>query len=183
MNHIGSQGRPGRSVFVGIYDFAMDSPTLAHKTARADPFLRRFTNSPGTGGGLKGLRDRALLLLGFAGALRRSELVALDCEDISQCEMGIKIAVRQSKTDQEGQGATIGIVRGSIACPVAALQAWRDAAGITCVYRIVTSLQGMTNIIRALISRSGDLHDNSCSHSESLNCFGRFGNRPNESDH
>ena len=85
----------------------------------------------GTGDGLKGLRDRALLLLGFAGAFRRSELVALDCEDIEQCETGIKITIRHSKTDQEGQGATIGIVRGSIACPVAALQAWRDAAGIT----------------------------------------------------
>jgi site-specific recombinase XerD len=70
-------------------------------------------------------------LLGFAGAFRRSELVALDVEDIEQCATGIKIAIRHSKTDQEGHGATIGIVRGSIACPVAALQAWRDAAGIT----------------------------------------------------
>jgi site-specific recombinase XerD len=61
----------------------------------------------GTGDGLKGLRDRALLLLGFAGAFRRSELVALDGEDIEQCETGIKIAIRHSKTDQEGQGATI----------------------------------------------------------------------------
>jgi len=72
-----------------------------------------------------------LLLLGFAGAFRRSELVALNCEDIEQCETGIKITIRHSKTDQEGQGATIGIVRGSIACPVAGLKAWSDAAGIT----------------------------------------------------
>jgi site-specific recombinase XerD len=85
----------------------------------------------GTGDGLKGLRDRALLLMGFAGAFRRSELVALDCEDIEQCETGIKITIRHSKTDQEGQGTIIAIVRGSIACPVGALQAWRDAAGIT----------------------------------------------------
>jgi site-specific recombinase XerD len=85
----------------------------------------------GTGHGLKALRDRALLLLGFAGAFRRSELVELDCEDIEECETGIKIAIRHSKTDQEGTGQTIAIVRGSIACPVAALQAWRDAAGIT----------------------------------------------------
>jgi site-specific recombinase XerD len=85
----------------------------------------------GTGDGLKGLRDRALLLLGFAGAFRRSELVALDCEDIEQCETGIKITIRHSKTDQEGQGAVIAIVRGSIACPVAALQAWREGAGGT----------------------------------------------------
>ena len=85
----------------------------------------------GTGDGLKGIRDRALLLLGFAGAFRRSELVALDCEDIEESETGLKIRIKFSKTDQEGEGATIAIVRGSIACPVEALKAWRDAAGIT----------------------------------------------------
>jgi site-specific recombinase XerC len=85
----------------------------------------------GTGNGLKAIRDRALLLLGFAGAFRRSELVALDCEDIEETETGLKITIRHSKTDQEGEGATIAIVRGSIACPVEAVKAWRDAAGIT----------------------------------------------------
>jgi site-specific recombinase XerD len=85
----------------------------------------------GTGDGLKGIRDRALLLLGFAGAFRRSELIALDCEDIEESETGLKITIRRSKTDQEGAGATIAIVRGSIACPVEAVQAWRAAAGIT----------------------------------------------------
>jgi site-specific recombinase XerD len=84
-----------------------------------------------TGDGLKGLRDRALLLLGFAGALRRSELVALDCEDMEECEMGIRITIRCAKTDQEGQGTTIAVVRGSVACPVAAIKAWRNAAGVT----------------------------------------------------
>jgi site-specific recombinase XerD len=83
-----------------------------------------------TGDDLKGVRDRALLLIGFAGAFRRSELVALDCEDVEECETGLKISIRHSKTDQEGAGATIAIVRGSVACPVAALHAWRDAAGI-----------------------------------------------------
>jgi site-specific recombinase XerC len=107
--------------------------TLGTAKAKKAPATaeRIISMALGTGDGLKGLRDRALLLLGFAGAFRRSELVALDGEDIEQCETGIKIAIRHSKTDQEGQGATIGIVRGSIACPVAALQAWRDAAGIT----------------------------------------------------
>jgi site-specific recombinase XerD len=84
----------------------------------------------GIGTGLKGLRDRALLLLGFAGAFRRSELVALDVEDIEECETGLRIRIRRGKTDQEGQGMTIGIVRGSIACPVEALQAWRKAADV-----------------------------------------------------
>jgi site-specific recombinase XerD len=104
--------------------------TAAHKKAPATA-ERVIAMAVGTGEGLKGLRDRALLLLGFAGAFRRSELVALDCEDVEESETGIKITIRHSKTDQEGQGAAIGIVRGSIACPVAALQAWRDAAGIT----------------------------------------------------
>jgi site-specific recombinase XerD len=80
---------------------------------------------------LKGLRDRALLLIGFAGAFRRSELVALNVEDLEESELGYKVTIRHSKTDQEGVGQTIAIVRGSVACPVAALKAWLGAAGIT----------------------------------------------------
>jgi site-specific recombinase XerD len=53
---------------------------------------------------LKGLRDRALLLVGFAGAFRRSELVALDLADLEETELGFKIIIRHSKTDQEGAG-------------------------------------------------------------------------------
>ena len=79
---------------------------------------------------LKGLRDRALLLLGFAGAFRRSELVALDIADLQFCEGGLRIIIRKSKTDQEGQGATIAIARGSVACPVDAVRVWIKAAGI-----------------------------------------------------
>jgi site-specific recombinase XerC len=55
---------------------------------------------------LKGMRDRALLLLGFAGAFRRSELVALDVADIEETEDGLRVLIRRSKTDQEGQGET-----------------------------------------------------------------------------
>jgi site-specific recombinase XerD len=80
--------------------------------------------------GLAGLRDRALLLLGFAGAFRRSELVALDVADIAETETGLLVTIRGSKTDQERQGETIAIARGDIACPVKALRAWLDAAGI-----------------------------------------------------
>ena len=67
---------------------------------------------------LAGLRDRALLLLGFAGAFRRSELVALDVADIAETETGQLVTIRGSKTDQERQGVTIAIARGDIACPV-----------------------------------------------------------------
>ena len=80
--------------------------------------------------GLAGLRDRALLLLGFAGAFRRSELVTLNVADLEENETGLLVSIRLSKTDQEGHGETIAIARGDIACPVKALRAWLDAAGI-----------------------------------------------------
>jgi site-specific recombinase XerD len=79
---------------------------------------------------LSGLRDRALLLLGFAGAFRRSELVALDVADIEETETGLLVKIRGSKTDQERAGATIAIARGDVACPAKALREWLDAVGI-----------------------------------------------------
>jgi integrase len=80
---------------------------------------------------LIGVRDRALLLIGFAGAFRRSELVALDTGDIEFREDGVKVTIRKSKTDQEGAGQVIGIARGSKLCPVRAIEEWTAAAGIT----------------------------------------------------
>jgi len=82
-------------------------------------------------GGLIGVRDRAVLLMGFAGAFRRSELVALDVEDLQFGDDGAKVTIRRSKTDQEGQGQSIGIARGAALCPVAALEGWLAAGGIT----------------------------------------------------
>ena len=79
---------------------------------------------------LKGLRDRALLLVGFAGAFRRSELVALNIEDLEETDLGFEVTIRHSKTDQEGAGQTVAIMNGSAACPVAALRAWITASGI-----------------------------------------------------
>lgn len=79
---------------------------------------------------LAGLRDRALLLLGFAGAFRRSELVALTVEDLEETPEGFRVMIRKSKTDQDGEGQTIAIVRGGTACPVRAVRAWQSAAGI-----------------------------------------------------
>jgi integrase len=79
-----------------------------------------------------GVRDRALLLLGFAGAFRRSELVGLDVTDVTVSRDGLVIRLRRSKTDQEGQGRTIGIPYGSrpMTCPVRALQDWLSYSGI-----------------------------------------------------
>jgi site-specific recombinase XerD len=81
--------------------------------------------------GIAGKRDKAILLLGFSMAARRSELVALDVADIEECPEGLRVTIRKSKTDQEGAGATIAVCRGSIACPVAAVLEWLAAANIT----------------------------------------------------
>ena len=53
---------------------------------------------------LKGKRDRALLLFGFASAMHRSELVALTVEDLEETKRGLLVTLRHSKTDQEGHG-------------------------------------------------------------------------------
>ena len=86
----------------------------------------------GCGDDLAGLRDRALLLLGFAGALRRSELVGLNVAHVSPTRTGLRLLIGRPKGDKAGHGAEIGIVRGRSAetCPVAALSAWRSAAAI-----------------------------------------------------
>ena len=75
-----------------------------------------------------GIRDRALLALGFAGALRRSELVALQVSDLEEVPDGYRVTIRRSKTDQTGQGHEIVIPRGLRIRPVAAVQAWLQAA-------------------------------------------------------
>ena len=82
---------------------------------------------------LIGVRDRALLLLGFATAARRSELVTLDVADLAFTANGLIVTVRRSKTDQTGIGAQKGVHHGRHpeTCPVGALRAWLEAAAIT----------------------------------------------------
>jgi len=86
-----------------------------------------------------GRRDRALLALGFAGAFRRSELCALQVDDLTEVPDGLRILIRRSKTDQEGQGAEIAIPRGYRLRPVEAVQTWLAAAEISAgpVFRAV----------------------------------------------
>lgn len=80
---------------------------------------------------LSGLRDKALLLVGFAGALRRSELVALDVSDVQISTQGAILKLRRSKTDQTGEGREVALprVKGRH-CPVRALQSWLTVAEI-----------------------------------------------------
>ncbi len=80
---------------------------------------------------LKDLRDRALLLVGFAGGLRRLELAAINLIDIERVREGIILTIRRSKTDQDGVGRRIGVAFGrTIHCPVRALENWISAVRI-----------------------------------------------------
>jgi integrase len=81
-------------------------------------------------------RDRALLVLGFAGCLRRSNVVALDREDLAVQRDRLSVTIRRSKTDQEARGRVVDLPLGSdpAVCPVRTLEAWLahlDAAGYT----------------------------------------------------
>lgn len=81
---------------------------------------------------LKAARDKAMLLIGFAGALRRSELVSLKCEDITPHAHGIDLKLARSKTDQEGEGRIVFVplATSEDRCPVRALHAWLELAAI-----------------------------------------------------
>lgn len=103
---------------------------------------------------LIGLRDRALLLLGFAAALRRSEIVALEVTDVAVVAEGLRLTVQRSKTDPEGAGAVIGVVRtGSATCPVRAVQAWLEAVAIT-AGRVFRAVDRHGNVGAALSDQS-----------------------------
>ena len=80
---------------------------------------------------VKDIRDRALLLVGFAGAFRRCELVAINCNLIRSVPQGLLITIPRGKSDQEGRGREVVIPHGRMACPVRALDVWLSASGIT----------------------------------------------------
>jgi integrase len=100
------------------------------KTATLIEDIRAMVDA--TDAGLIGLRDRALILLGFAGAFRRSELVGLSVDDCVFGQDGLTVTLRRSKTDQAGAGRKIGIPYGSNpdTCPVRTVQSWIEQAGI-----------------------------------------------------
>jgi integrase len=80
-----------------------------------------------------GHRDRALLLVGWTGAFRRSALVALDVADLAFGSEGVAVTVRRDKTDPEARGRLVALPFGSSAevCPVRSLRTWLDLAGLT----------------------------------------------------
>jgi site-specific recombinase XerD len=116
-----------KAVMRGIRRTIGTAPT--RKAAATHDLVRAMLDCcPNT---LIGIRDRALLALGFAGAFRRSELVALLVSDLVEVPDGFRITIRRSKTDQTGEGVEIVIPRGHKIRPVEAVQTWLAASGIT----------------------------------------------------
>ena len=94
------------------------------------------------------VRDKALLLIGFAAALRRSEIVGLDVGDLSFRSDGLVIRLRRRKTDQAAKGTFVGVAYGTNgSCPVVALRKWVAAAEVT------------TGPVFRAVDRHGNVHD------------------------
>lgn len=115
------------SVMSGIAR-ALGRPQEGKEPLLDDELVRIVKLLPPT---MAGARDRALLLVGFATASRRSELVGFNFNDVKIGRDGAEFLVRRSKTDQEGVGAEKGVPRSKRACPVAALEQWLRLSGIT----------------------------------------------------
>jgi integrase len=118
-----------RNTMKGIRRILGTAP--AQKAATLTDDIRAMLDA--TDAGKIGFRDRALILLGFAGAFRRSELVGFDVEDCVLSKDGLTVTLRKSKTDQTGEGRKIGIPYGSNpdTCPVRNIQAWIEQAANT----------------------------------------------------
>jgi site-specific recombinase XerD len=127
---------------------------------------------------MAGMRDRAILLLGFAGGFRRSELVALDCEDLEDHPEGYLVTIKKSKTDQLGAGRTVEIAYGksTVTCPVRALKAWLEASKVAtgAIFRridrhgkIMARLSGrhVANLVKSAAAAAGFETANLSAHS------------------
>jgi integrase len=115
------------------------------------------------------VRDRALLALGFATGLRRSEIVALDAEDLTFVDQGVVLRIRSSKSDQEGAGRRLGAAFNADEgmCPVRALQRWLEIAKISegAVFRAIargarvlarrTNARTVERVVKAAAQRAG----------------------------
>jgi integrase len=114
----------------GIQRDAARKGQLPRKKVAATAKILRRLLAP-IAGDLRGLRDRALLLVGFAGALRRSELAAIRLEHLEKTDRGIRLTLPHSKGAQDS-AVTVPLPYGDTElCPVHALEAWLQAAGLT----------------------------------------------------
>jgi integrase len=131
----GAKGSPSptsselvRSVLKGIRRTKGTAQTQAKPLLRDDLFIVLDA----IGDSLKDVRDKALLLLGFAGGFRRSELVGLNIADLEFARHGLIVNLRHSKTDQVGEGRKIGIPHGRTKhCPVKAVEAWLQRSSLS----------------------------------------------------
>jgi site-specific recombinase XerD len=121
-----------RTVMAGIRR-ARGTAQKGKEPLSAELLRKMFSGMPDD---LRAARDRALLLVGFAGAFRRSEIVSVRHEDVRFTDEGVVITIPRSKTDPEGEGHTIGIPYGSYpeSCPVRALENWLERSNITYGY-------------------------------------------------
>lgn len=129
--HPSPQARAGaeaiKEVMAGI---RRSQATPPDRKRAADADVLRDLLRAVKGDDLRAVRDRAMLAIGMAGALRRSELVALHVEDLVREPRGLRIRIRSSKTDQEAAGAVIVIPNGRRIQPVRLLELWLERSGI-----------------------------------------------------
>jgi len=156
-------------------------PPLLFDVLAACPVTRTWSTTTATGQrrrsapradepDLLGARDRALLLVGFVGALRRSELAALDMADVAEHPNGLVLSLPRSKTNQTGEHAELVVLPRAgnpDRCPVVALQRWLELAGITGgpVFRGVTKAnragarrlhpESVTTLVKGALARTG----------------------------
>ncbi|WP_081852022.1 site-specific integrase [Pseudorhizobium marinum] len=155
---------PARSTLRGISRHRGAAKRCAEPLLRDDLFLALDR----LGSSVRDVRDRALLLVGFAAGFRRSELAALDFNDVAFVRHGVIITLRRSKTDQDGFGRDIAIPFGKTRhCPVAALEAWLSCASILAgpIFRSVSkggipqarclSAEAVSNIVKQRVAMIG----------------------------
>jgi integrase len=111
----------------GIRREARVRPSARKAAVTASELAAMITVADGQG--TRTIRDRAILALGLAAALRRSELVALERRDVEMVDKGLKLTLRHSKTDQEGEGQVIAVPSGKKLKPVERLKAWLSVRG------------------------------------------------------
>ena len=98
---------------------------------------------------IKKARDKAILLIGFGGGFRRTELISIDHEDLEFVTEGLKITIKRSKTDQFGEGMVKGLpyFSSDIYCPVMNLKKWLDLSNINSgpIFRRFSKGSNITN--------------------------------------
>ena len=126
----------------GLRRMNATEPVRKSKAMTGEALKEIVTGKKTSNNEIKLLRDRALLLIGYSAAMRRSELVLIEYEHITRVKQGIEILIPYSKTDQLGEGIVKRIPYGlrKTTCPIRALEAWLEASGIeeAWVFRPVT---------------------------------------------